>query len=276
MNLDARYNAAVKPGPRRRIAFLVIGIATGLTVSFAYQEFKNRLVPFVDVYDGFETANLGSLWETDKFEPGAVTMQSEIVRAGHGAIKVVLHSRDKFEPGVDGDLDSERAELTEAARLVSREDRTYEFSFSMFIPRDFPIVPTRLVLAQWKQYCHGHPACSNDSPIVAVRYSSGVLQITHQTGAHRTPLFETREDVRGRWNDFRFRIRFTPRDIGVLQAWFNGSAVVDYHGANAYPESAATGYASPSVFYFKMGLYRDVMPEPMTLYIDEYRKKELR
>jgi hypothetical protein len=44
---------------------------------------------------------------------------------------------------------------------------------------------------------------------------------------------------------------------------------------NAYPESAATGYTHPGRFYFKMGLYRDLMPEPMTIYIDEYRKKEL-
>jgi hypothetical protein len=205
----------VKPGTRLRVALPVIGIAAGLTVSFVYQERKNRPIPFIDVYDGFETPKLGNLWETDKFEPGAVTMQSEIV------------------------------------------------------------VPTRLVLAQWKQDCHGHPPCANASPVVAIRYSSGTLQITHQIAEHRTPLYETREDVRGRWNDFRFRIRFTPRDDGVLQAWHNGRAVVDYHGVNAYPENAATGYASPSRFYFKMGLYRDVMDEPMTIYIDEYRKKQL-
>jgi hypothetical protein len=258
------------------MALPVIGIAAGLTVSFVYQEWKNRPIPFIDVYDGFETPNLGDLWETDKFEPGAVTMQSEIVRAGHTAAKIVLRSHDKFEPGVDGDRDSERAELTEASRLISLEGRTYEFSFSMFLPLDFVVVPTRLVLAQWKQDCHGHSPCANASPVVAIRYSSGTLQITHQTAEHRTSLYETREDVRGRWNDFRFRIRFTPRDDGLLQAWHNGRAVVDYHGVNAYPENAGTGYASPSRFYFKIGLYRDVMDEPMTIYIDNYRKKELR
>ena len=26
---------------------------------------------------------------------------------------------------------------------------------------------------------------------------------------------------------------------------------------------------------FKSGLYRDVMPQPMTIYLDEYRKKQL-
>jgi hypothetical protein len=55
----------------------------------------------------------------------------------------------------------------------------------------------------------------------------------------------------------------------------NGQPAVDYHGVNAYPESVATGYANPSRFYFKMGLYRDVMAALMTIYIDEYRKKQI-
>jgi hypothetical protein len=102
-----------------------------------------------------------------------------------------------------------------------------------------------------------------------------VLQITHQTGAHRVPLFETREDLRGKWTDYRFQIRFSPREDGLIRAWMNGRQVVDYQGVNAYPENESTGYANPSAFYFKMGLYRDLMAQPMVLYIDEYRKVEL-
>ena len=51
--------------------------------------------------------------------------------------------------------------------------------------------------------------------------------------------------------------------------------MVDYSGVTANAESAATGYPTPSYYYFKMGLYRDVMPQPMTLYLDEYRKRQL-
>jgi len=265
----------LQPGTRRRIATLAIGIAAGLTASIGYVKWARTPLAHIDVYDGFETARLSRIWDTDKFERGAVTMQSAIVRAGHGAAKVVLHSRDKFEPGVGGDADSERAELTETGKLMSLENKTYEYSFSLFLPPDFPIVPVRLVLAQWKQDCNGHAPCGNDSPVVAVRYTSGILAITHQTGRHRVVLFQTGDEMRGKWIDFRFQIRFTPGDNGLLRAWLNGRRVVEYGGANAYPESAATGYANPSRFYFKMGLYRDLMPQPMTVYIDEYRKKEL-
>jgi len=273
----SRYNGVgLQPKRHHQITILVTGVALGLIASFAYRHWANAPLSHVDVYDGFETQKLSRLWDTDRFERGAVTMQAQIVRAGHGAAKVVVHSRDKFEAGINGNNDSERAELREASRLISKEDKTYEYSFSMFIPPDFQIVPTRLVIAQWKQDCSGHAPCSDDSPVVALRYVSGVLRITHQTSRHHgVALFETAEDIRGKWTDFRFQIRFTPRANGLLQAWLNGSQVVDYRGVNAYPENASTGYPNPSLFYFKMGLYRDVMPEPMTMYIDEYRKRQL-
>lgn len=266
--------SALQPKRHDRTAIVVTGVALGLIASLAYRHWANAPLSHVDVYDGFETRKLSTIWDTGRFERGAVTMQSEIARAGHGAAKVVVHSRDKFEVGINGNKDSERAELMEASYLISKEDKTYEYSFSMFIPPDFSIVPTRLVIAQWKQDCSGHAPCSDDSPVVALRYVAGVLLITHQIGRHGVPLFETAENIRGKWTDFLFQIRFTTRATGLLQAWLNGRQVVDYRGVNAYPENASTGYLKPSLFYFKMGLYRDVMPEPMTIYIDEYRKRQ--
>lgn len=232
--------------------------------------------PGIDVYDGFETSELSKLWSADRFEPGAVTMQTNVIRAGHSAAKITVHPRDKFEAGINGNKDSERAELREGAKiLVSKENVNYEFSFSEFIPTNFPIVPTRLVIAQWKLYCPADGNCQDDSPVVAVRYVSGVLKITHQTGPHQTTLFETKEELRGQWLDFRFQMRFSTNEAGRIKAWLNDKTVVDYTGVNAYPENSATSYPHPGYFYFKMGLYRDLMAEPMTIYIDEYRKKEL-
>jgi hypothetical protein len=180
----------------------------------------------------------------------------------------------KYEAGIKGNLPTERAELMEARQLVSREDGNYEYSFSMFIPPDFPIVPTRLVIAQWKQYCPSGN-CPYDSPVVAIRYAYGVLKITHKTGPGQTTLYETKEEVRNRWLDFKFQIRFSTGANGRLKAWLGAKQIVDYTGVNAYPEGDQAGFSKPGWFYFKMGLYRDLMAEPMTIYIDEYRKKAL-
>ena len=134
--------------------------------------------PAIDVYDGFETTRLSKVWDTGRFEPGAVTMQTNIVRAGHSAAKIVRSRRDIFEAGINGSKDSERDELLEAKKLTSKENEAYEFSFSLFLPTNFPIVPTRLVIAQWKQYCATGGNCSDDSPVLAIRYVSGALKIT--------------------------------------------------------------------------------------------------
>lgn len=60
-----------------------------------------------------------------------------------------------------------------------------------------------------------------------------------------------------------------------MRAWLDGKKVVDYTGDTANLENPRTGYSNPSQFYFKMGLYRDVTAGPMTIYLDEYRKREL-
>jgi hypothetical protein len=250
--------------------FFIIQVA-GLSILPAYNSSAQ-----IDIYDGFESPALSKIWDTDRFVPGAVEMQTNIVRAGHGAAKITVRPQDKFEAGINGNKDSERDELLETKKLTAKENVAYEQSFSMYIPTNFPIVPTRLVIAQWKQYCGGDDKpCSDDSPVVAVRYVSGVLKITRQTGPHQATLFETKDELRGRWLDFKFQMRFSTNTNGRIKAWLNDQPVVDYTGVSSYPENATTGYPIPGRFYFKMGLYRDLMAGPMTIYIDEYRKKQL-
>jgi hypothetical protein len=199
------------------------------------------------------------------------------VRAGHQAIAVTVRSRDKFEAGRDGNLDTERDELREATILNARQNVPYEFSFSMFFPADFPIVPTRLVIAQWKQVCPSETGpCSDQSPVLALRYVDGTLRITQTINGKQNVLYRQSGEFRNRWLDFRVRARFTPAADGHEAVWLDGKQIVDYTGVTASREDMPGGYPSPSSFFFKMGLYRDLMPQPMTVYIDEYRKKELR
>ena len=226
----------------------------------------------VNVYDGFETASLGKLWETTKFVPGAVEIQAGTVRAGRSAARITLREGDRIEAGDEKSLPSERAELMEPADLWALEDVSYAYSFSIFIPQDFPIVPTRLVIAQWKQRCP-QARCDPDNPLIALRYIAGELRITRQAGLQSSVLYRTRDEARNRWLDFRFEIRFSRRESGHIKVWLNEIAILDYTGVTAYPE--AGGYPPQNRFYFKLGLYRDRMAEPMTIYVDEYRKEQL-
>jgi hypothetical protein len=234
--------------------------------------------PMLYVHDGFEQRKLSGAWARDRFEEDAVVMENTVVRTGKQAIAVTVRSHDKFEAGRDGDLDTERDELREANQLFASENVPYETSFSMYFPADFPIVPVRLVITQWKQVCGSETsACSNQNPVLALRYINGELLLTQALSGVRSVIYRQKGDFRGRWLDFKFRYRFTPEADGHVAVWIDGKQVVDLHGVTADAEGPGTGYAAEGSnhFFFKMGLYRDLMPQPMTVYIDEYRKRQL-
>lgn len=224
----------------------------------------------IDVYDGFESPELSSVWSEWRFLPGAVEMQPNVVRQGKSACKITLRPGDQMDDEIGAIL--ERAELAELPALVSLEDSCYSYSFSLFPPQDFPIVPTRLILAQWKQYSKSENF-RVDNPVIALRYQSGKLRLTCQIGEDKTVLYELKEDIRNKWLDFKFRLRFSTGENGLIKAWLNGNVIADYAGTTAYAEEY--GYTKPNYFYFKIGLYRDHLDQPMTIYIDEYFKRQL-
>ena len=224
----------------------------------------------MNVRDGFEGKTLSALWRTDKLAEGALTMQSEQVRFGQRAARITIHPHDPNpESSSDG---TERDELQEADACNVKENETYAYEFSLFIPKEFPVVPKRLVLAQWKQR-HGKARVSVDNPLVALRYKGGELSITIQTQAKKVVHYRTMDDIKGRWLDFVCHIRHSRNKDGIVRVWMNGSEILDFRGATAYSEDF--GYPPGASFYFKMGLYRDDMIEPMTIYIDEFRKRRI-
>ena len=227
----------------------------------------------IDVNDSFEVSRLNHIWTMDRMELHSYEIQSKIFRKGKRAAKITLITGDIVEPATDKDKATERDELMENSSLFSIEDNKYEYQFSMFLPETFPIVPVRLVIAQWKQYCSGC-ACSEYSPILAIRYVSGKLFITLQTDSVRQTLYELKDEIRNRWLDFKFQIRFSRQSNGEVTAYLNEKKIIDYKGMTSYSESC--GFLSKkNRYYFKMGLYRDQMPEPMSIFIDEYGKKEM-
>lgn len=223
------------------------------------------------ISDNFESDSLSQIWTADKFIPGALEIQSAYVRSGEKAAKLILHQGDQIEEEIGTNL--ERAELREPKKLMSVEHKNYSYSFSIFLPDDFPVVPTRLVIAQWKQNCQSGN-CDPNNPVIALRYESGEFRITLQSGPEKQILFSHKGDIRNRWMDFKFCIRFSRKEDGQILAWLNKNKIIDFKGVTAYAQSY--GYPEPGNFYFKIGLYRDQMIQPMTIYIDNYVKQEIK
>jgi hypothetical protein len=205
-------------------------------------------------------------------ESHSFEIQSAIVRNGNSAAKITLQAGDMAAEGSGKDLPTERDELTEINSLHSKEGVRYEYKFSMFLPDSFPIVPVRLVIAQWKQNCPRGLPCNNYSPVLAVRYVSGKLFVTLQTtDTTRNVLCEINEDIRNRWLDFKFQVLFSRQSDGEVLAYLNEKEIINHKGITSYAEKPY----EINTYYFKMGLYRDRMIEPMSIYIDDYRKKEI-
>jgi hypothetical protein len=223
------------------------------------------------ISDKFESDYLSPIWRNDKFVRGALEIQSAHVRSGQKAVKLTLHPGDQIEEEKGTIL--ERAELREPKELMSVEYQDYSYSFSIFLPEDFPIVSTRLVIAQWKQNCTDGN-CDPDNPVIALRYESGEFRVTLQTGPQKTVLFSQTEPILNKWLDFRFKIRFSRNPDGQINTWLNNKEIIDFKGVTAY--SKTFGYPEPGNFYFKIGLYRDQIAQPMTIYIDDYLKQQLK
>jgi len=227
----------------------------------------------INVRDDFENPELSNIWSTSRMELHSFKIQSKIVRNGLHAANIAIRTGDVVETATNGNNVSERDELMENWSLWSVEENKYEYKFSIFLPDSFPIIPVRLVLAQWKQFCP-IGVCSEYSPVLALRYQSGKIFFTVQTDSVRHTLWKLDDDVRNRWLDFTFQIRFSRKGNGEVDGFLNGKHIINYTGVTSYSETLWY-LAIKNRYYFKMGLYRDRIPEPMFIYIDQYAKKEI-
>jgi len=225
---------------------------------------------FPKISDGFESKKLSNIWRSDKFIPGDLEIQSNIVKSGKYAAKLTLHPGDQIDDEKGTIL--ERAEIMEARKFISVEDRLYAYKFSLFLPAEFPVDSTRLVIAQWKQDCKSGK-CDPGNPIIAFRFSSGKLDITLQTGPEKTVLYSLPNDIRNQWLDFKFTIRFSRQQNGLIKAYLNNQKIIDYSGITAYIKKY--GYPFPGRFYFKTGLYRDKVDKTMVIYVDDFEKYQI-
>ncbi len=221
--------------------------------------------------DSFEQDSLSKIWTSDKFIEGGFLIQAEKTRLGEKAAMLQVKQGDQIEE--EKGTHFERAELKESKKLMSAEYENYSYKFSLMIPEGFPETDTRLVVAQWKQNCRSGN-CDPDNPVLAVRYESGQLFITLQTDKKRQELFRQKKSVLNQWLDFSFDVRFSRKNDGVLLVWLNNQQIINFKGITAYAEKF--GYPKPGEFYFKTGLYRDTMKEPMSIYFDEYKKSALK
>jgi Polysaccharide lyase len=230
-------------------------VLTGVGPGRSVADGPGLTIPIADDFRG----GVGPIWRLQRIRADALTVVPDPTGLDRNALAITLRAGDLADSGGI----SERAELSEADHLHLPTATDVWYSFSLYLPLDFPVVDRRLVLGQWKQGCGD---CTADhSPGIANRYRNGVFSITIQDADRRVVLFEEQADIRGRWNHLVYHLSLTPRPDGFLQAWFNGRQVVDYQGPLGYPDDLDR-------VYFKIGLYRDSLALPMTMLLAQFRR----
>lgn len=131
-----------------------------------------------DGFDGTDFAPEGGLYYRENFEQsaGRVEFQSDVVRAGAGALR--LSVRPLCKPDSEGC--SERAEIWEQTDLRVPYDQGVWYGLSMRYDDPPPLEDHRYVVMQWKREI-GPGADGDFSPFLALRVRSGVAFATVET-----------------------------------------------------------------------------------------------
>ncbi|MCB9091001.1 MAG: heparin lyase I family protein [Halobacteriovoraceae bacterium] len=206
------------------------------------------------------------LHPTSHKNPWAFVLDSSVVRSGKKSVRFEVRKGD-YRFSKRGKKSS-RAELaTEKPISIGQE---YWFSFSLFIPANFPIEDNRLVLGQW--WSEPDEGENFDrSPPMAFRYRNGMFYISLRASAEKIMkengkeiiLFETKKYPTGKWVDFIFNIKWSYRGDGFVDAWMNENKIIKYSGPTGYNDDKG-----PS---FQFGIYRDETEKTYVVYFDDIR-----
>jgi len=211
----------------------------------------------LEIIDDFDSGQLNPRWLTRWIKPESLLITDELDPGKKPVLKITVHSGDFAMDGGDGHM-TERAEITDPEELKPGMDIWY--GFSVYIPKDFEISNNRLVIAQWKQ----PPLGTSPSPFVSWRFQEGKIigQIVNE--AERLK-FKFSNIEKGVWNRLIINYMLDNNDKSHCQFIVNDEKQI-YEGK--------MGYANlpKEKIWFGMGLYRDHLPNPQTLYFDKFRR----
>jgi hypothetical protein len=145
------------------------------------------------------------------------------------------------------------------------------YTFSVYFPTNFPIEDNRLVFAQWKE--KEALLGTGRIPSLAFRFVNGKCSLTLRHSDEKVirdpdavpseTLFKTTNFDLGRWHDFVVQAKWSYKDDGFVNVWWNDKQIVQYRGPVGYDENVAP--------QFKFGLYRDATDKTYVVYFNHVK-----
>ncbi len=211
----------------------------------------------LEVIDDFDSGKLDPRWMTRWIKPESLSITDELDPGQKPALKITVHSGDFVMDGGNGHM-TERAEITNPEELEPGIDIWY--GFSIYIPDDFEISDNRLVIAQWRQ----PPQGTSPSPFVSWRFQEGKI-IGQVVDESKRIKFKFSNIEKGVWNRLTTNYMLDKNNKSHCQFIVNDDRQV-YEGKMGYAD------LPKEKIWFAMGLYRDHLPNPQTLYFDKFRR----
>lgn len=201
-------------------------------------------------------------WTAQRAAPDRIAIVRSPHAQGRHAARFTVHSGDVVAPGAGTGNRSEVYARGDLEGYPDGEGSVRYYGWCTMLPRDYPIVDSWQVIAQWKNEGAG-------SPPLLMKLQERTLTLLSQTadGASTQSVW-TGDAEPGRWQRFVVRVKWSPDpEVGTIDLWHDGRRVArDVHRATMFREDE-TGLVVPN--YWKLGLYRSSSIEPdQTLFHD--------
>jgi hypothetical protein len=211
---------------------------------------------------------LDSTWALEcPGKPYSIQSVADMKKNGEDSLRFELRSGDAwvnqaFVPTFRDEVSTEESAPANSVRW---------YALSVYFPTNFPIEDNRLLIAQW--HSRWHLLQPGRMPPVAFRFINGQFLVTLRHSADRVirdpeavpaeTLFEKDNFALGQWHDFVLQARWSCKDDGFVNIWWNGRKIVAYRGPVGYDE--ATGP------YLKFGLYHDDTDKTYVAYFNQVK-----
>lgn len=197
------------------------------------------------------------IWSLRRIEPGRYSYTNYL---GTPAIRVDIQKGDRQATDTFGKI-SERSEISEHPSIQLPHGLDIWYGFFFCFPSDFPTIDNRTVVAQLKQYTQ-----NPESPFWSLRYQNGVLicQITGQD-LLQSIKFKQEGEWRGQWHQALLNYQLGKDKQGYMNMWVDDQPFAQHQGSMGYTPTE-------DITYFKMGLYRDQVEEPQSVYFSHFRR----
>lgn len=210
--------------------------------------------------DDFVEGINDQVWHLNRIEKHSWEISAETARNGESSLKVTLYPGDKVATGRDNQK-TERAEISEREEIFVPLNSNIWYAFSFYFPDDFPILDNRLVFAQWKQFYKEE----KQSPFMSFRCINGQLSFRVVGNNNLVKKYFWGKDPKGKWHDAIVNYQLNDSLEGAVNVWIDNELLTNYQGAFGFDHIN-------NFTYFKMGLYRDSVDIPQTIYLGRFRR----